>query len=888
MSKRLRKGESEAVQQTVKFFETLLNTSPDGIVITDSMHTIMVVNETFCTFFGRPWRDVVETRMFSWLEQLDADVLNRWSELEKKVRRDGFCRNAEFRMTTKDKVSHFSVNASLLKQVSDEEPGVIISIWRDVTEREHIEMALRKKTHDLGIRVKELNCLYGIANLVEQKDLLLEEILQGTVNLIPPSWQYPEITCARIILHGREWKTNNFRETIWKQSCDIKVHGEPSGVLEVYYLEEKPEIDEGPFCTEERKLINAIAGRMGKIVERKQAEKSVKGSEEKYRTLLERTSEGCWLINPEFKTIEVNAALCRMLGYSQEEMIGKTPFDFVDDENRKIFIEQTSKIPVTAHRSYEITLKKKTGEDLPTSFNATTIRGETGEVLGAFAFITDITEKKRAEEALRKSEDQYRNIFKNIQDVYYEVTLDGIILEASPSIEDVSLYKREEIIGNSMSDIYANPKNRDEFLKELLKKGKVTDYEALMIDKDGSQVPCSIAAKLLRDKQGNPVKIIGSLRNITQRKRVEESLRQSESQKGAILDASIDRIRYIDKNMKIIWANKTTAMELNISSEDLIGHKCYEIFVGRDTPCNGCPTVIARETGKIERAVIYQPEVKGIEGESYWDNYCVPIKNEAGKIESFIQISRNITDQKRAEEHINLLTQELMRTQESERQRISRDLHDQVAQDLSAVKIGFETLFDHQPVTSPEIRRSVSEMSRMLQESIKAVRDVSYDLRPPALDEMGLVEMLVQYCHDFSENNGINVDFHSAGMKKLKLDFDTEINLYRLIQEGLTNIKKHAHADHVTIKLVAAFPDIILRIEDNGKGFNVQKRMATLTKEKRMGIHSMVQRAKLLHGEMEIQSKPMQGTKISIRLPYRDNSSGSKENHIDNRRPSPF
>ena len=126
-----------------------------------------------------------------------------------------------------------------------------------------------------------------------------------------------------------------------------------------------------------------------------------------------------------------------------------------------------------------------------------------------------------------------------------------------------------------------------------------------------------------------------------------------------------------------------------------------------------------------------------------------------------------------------------------------------------------------------------------------------------------------------SRDNGVNVDFHSAGMKKLKLDFDTEINLYRLIQEGLTNIKKHADADHVTIRLVAAFPDIILRIEDNGKGFNVQKRMASLAKEKRMGIHSMVQRAKLLEGEMEIQSKPMQGTKISIMLPYKDNTGDS-------------
>jgi PAS domain S-box-containing protein len=875
MSTRFRKGKLEDTRQTVKFLETLLSVSSDGIVITDSTHIIVVVNETFCTFFGREWRDVIETNMFSWLEQLDANALNRWSELEKKVLLDGFFRNAEFEMTTKNKVSHFNVNAFLLERFEDKEPGVIISIWQDITERKLEQQALKQKTHDSEERVKELNCLYGIANLVEQQDISLEEILQGIVDLIPPSWQYPEITCARVIIHGREWRTKNFRENIWKQSCDIKLHGEQRGVLEVYYLKENLEIDEGPFLKEERKLINAIAGLTGRIIERKQAEESLRASEEKYRTLLETTSEGCWLINLELKTIEVNAALCKMLGYSPDEMIGKTPFDFVDDENRKIFIEQTSKISTTPHRSYEITLKKKNGEDLPTYFNATTIRGESGEVLGAFAFITDITEKKRAEEALKKSEEQYRNIFKNIQDVYYEVTLDGTILEASPSIEDVSLYKREDIIGKSLSDIYVDPKNRDEFLKVLLKSGKVTDYEALLIDKDSSQVPCSITAKLIRDKQGNPVKIIGSLRNITGRKRMEESLRQSESQKRAILDASIDRIRYIDKDMKIIWANKTTAMEISISSEELVGHTCYELFVGRDTPCKGCPTVIARETGKIERAIMYQSEVEGIEGESYWDTYCVPIKNDAGDIESFIQIARNITDQKRAEEHINILTQELMRTQESERQRISRDLHDNVAQELSAVKIGCETLFDNQPNITPEIRKRMSQMSIMLHEVIKAVRDLSYYLRPSGLDEMGLVQTIFQYCHDFSENNGITVDFHSAGMKDLKLDFDTEINLYRLIQEGLANIKKHAEADHVTIRLVAAFPNIILRIEDNGKGFDVQKRLATLSEEKRMGIRSMEQRAKLLQGEMEIQSKPMQGTKISIVLPYKDNKDES-------------
>ena len=492
----------------------------------------------------------------------------------------------------------------------------------DISERKRSEEALRKKTHDLGERVKELNCLYGIRNLVQRQDISLEGIFQGTVDLIPPSWQYPEITCARIIIQDREWKTKNFQETIWKQASDIKVHGELSGNLEVYYLEEKPEINEGPFLREERNLINAITRLTGRIVERKQGE-----------------------------------------------------------------------------------------------------------------------------EALRASEDKYRSIFENIQDVYYEVTLDGKILEISPSIEEVSIYKREEIIGHSLYDTYVDPKKREEFVKELLKNGKVTNYEILLKDKDDSQGYCSVTAKLVRDKHGNPIKIIGSMHNITERKQ--------------------------------------------------------------------------------------------------------------------------------AEEQIHALTQELMKAQENERQMISCYLHDNMAQNLSALIIDCETLLDNQPSIRPEIRQKVSEMSKMLRECIKEVRNLSYDLRPPVLDELGLVQALFQYCDDFSEDNGINVDFHSAGIKDLKLDFDIEINLYRLIQEGLVNIKKHAAASHVTIRLVAAFPNIILRIDDDGIGFDVQKRMATITKEKRMGIRSMEERAKLLKGEMEIQSKPDQGTKISIKFPYKGKKHGS-------------
>ena len=136
------------------------------------------------------------------------------------------------------------------------------------------------------------------------------------------------------------------------------------------------------------------------------------------------------------------------------------------------------------------------------------------------------------------------------------------------------------------------------------------------------------------------------------------------------------------------------------------------------------------------------------------------------------------------------------------------------------------------------------------------------------MDQMGLSETIFQYCEEFSEKTGLNVDFTSAGMDSLKFNFNTKINLYRLVQEGLNNTRKHADASRVTIRLAAAHPNIILRINDDGKGFDVKERLANALNEKRMGLRSMEERVNLLQGNIEIQSQPMQGTKISIKIPY--------------------
>ncbi|MFC1783615.1 histidine kinase dimerization/phosphoacceptor domain -containing protein, partial [Planctomycetota bacterium] len=134
------------------------------------------------------------------------------------------------------------------------------------------EKELRKMNHNMGERIKELNCLYGLSVLIEQRDITLEEIFGGLLELIPPGWHYPEITSARVVFGDREFKTSNFEKTKWKQSADIKVSGRKAGAVEVYYLKECPILDEGPFLKEERKLIDGISRALGEAIQRRQAE----------------------------------------------------------------------------------------------------------------------------------------------------------------------------------------------------------------------------------------------------------------------------------------------------------------------------------------------------------------------------------------------------------------------------------------------------------------------------------------------------------------------------------------------------------------------------------------------------------------------------------------
>lgn len=242
------------------------------------------------------------------------------------------------------------------------------------------------------------------------------------------------------------------------------------------------------------------------------------------------------------------------------------------------------------------------------------------------------------------------------------------------------------------------------------------------------------------------------------------------------------------------------------------------------------------------------------------------LREERSLIDAVADQIGRIVAQRRAEEQMRALSQELIMAQENERQRIARELHDHLAQDLSLARADLERIGANLPESGPW-RAQAGNLAERLGTAVRSIRDLAYGLLPPGLTELGLVETVLAHCEDFSLRHGIAVDVFADGLGDVDFDFDTQINIYRLIQEALNNVRKHAKASRVTIRLLGSYPSLLVRIEDDGCGMNMDQCLAQAGLARRMGLWSMRERVKLLGGRISFKSKPGQGLHIRIETP---------------------
>ncbi|WP_028576662.1 sensor histidine kinase [Desulfomicrobium escambiense] len=242
------------------------------------------------------------------------------------------------------------------------------------------------------------------------------------------------------------------------------------------------------------------------------------------------------------------------------------------------------------------------------------------------------------------------------------------------------------------------------------------------------------------------------------------------------------------------------------------------------------------------------------------------LREERSLIDAVSDLVGRIVAQRRAEERMRALSRELIMAQENERQRIARELHDHLAQDLSLAKADLERIHCSLSADGP-CRAQTAAIAERLAAAIRGIRDLAYGLLPPGLTELGLVETVLAHCEDFSLRHGIIVDVFADGLAGVDFDFDTQINIYRLIQEALNNVRKHARASRAVIRMLGAYPSLIVRIEDDGCGMDLESCQAQAGRNRRMGLWSMRERVRHLGGTISFKSRPGQGLQIRIETP---------------------
>lgn len=611
---------------------------------------------------------------------------------------------------------------------------------------------------------------------------------------------------------------------------------------------------------------------------------------DRYRALVRHSPLLICNFLPGGEIIFVNEAYCTYFDQPLEALIGSNFLSLIPESSHKTVMDNLSALTVDSPtQSQEHAVIAPLGDIRWQRWNNRAIFDHRGNVTEYQAVGEDITERKRAGAELRKQKDYLNTLLETIPNPVFYKDARGRYSGCNMAFEEFLGQSRSDIVGKTVWDMGPEEiagKYHEMDLKLLEAPGK-QNYEWQIKRNDGTLRDVIFDKATIQDPAGNIVGLVGVISDITERKQSELALGKSESTLKAILAASPIGICLV-RNRILEWTNQAMYHLWGYDMDSLLGRSTRVLYSDED------------EFERVGREFYRAIEQQGVgKIETQW------VKSNGEKVYCYLQgcqldpsdsakgiivAAVDITERKRIEDLARNLSQALIEAQENERKMISYELHDCIAQNLSYLKINCDTFFDNQPEVNPRLTGQMDQQSKLIKQTINAVRELSYGLHPPSLDQLGITQTIFQLCEEFSEITGLDVDFIPTGMAVLRNEPSIAINIYRLVQEGLNNIRKHAAADQVKIILIASYPNIILRIQDDGKGFDVKAREAELDGVKRMGLRSMTERVNLLQGSIKIKSRPGRGTKIFIKIPLmkgRRHGGAEKADHHC-RRPSSF
>jgi PAS domain S-box-containing protein len=489
-------------------------------------------------------------------------------------------------------------------------------------------------------------------------------------------------------------------------------------------------------------------------------------------------------------------------------------------------------------------------------------------------------ERKRAERALRASEERYRHLFEHAPIGIFRTTPDGSILMSNPALVKLLGYRNfEDLARHNLEREGWGFNNPRALFREMIEAtGEVKGLETEWRRSDGVVIYVRENAVLVRDDDGRVLYYEGTVEDITERRRAEEALRDSEGRYRSVIASMEEGIVVQDANGFVLECNASAERILGVPADQIIGNAPndsrwrsvhvdmtpfpMELHPAMATLRSGQPSIdvtlgLAKGNGPlIWLRVNSQPLFRAGEDRPY------------AVVSSFSDISerRRVEHElKSSSEQLRALSAHLQSVREAERTRIAREIHDELGQSLTALKMEIAWLEKRLQATEPDLaalKTKTRSVAELLDETIQSVREIATELRPSVLDTVGLTAAIEWQIQEFQTRTNIACQARLAPIPEW-IDPERSTAIFRIFQEILTNIARHASATRVKINLDTQDGSLVLQVRDNGLGIDERE----ITRSQSLGLLGMSERAHLLDGEVKIKGFQKQGTLVAVRIP---------------------
>jgi PAS domain S-box-containing protein len=611
------------------------------------------------------------------------------------------------------------------------------------------------------------------------------------------------------------------------------------------------------------------------IEDRKRAEDALRRSEDHLRLVIDTIPVMAWSLRTDGVVDFLNQRWMDYSGVSLEQYVEEPTRPVHPADIPRVMEKWLADMVAGEPNEDEMRLRRADGEYRWFLVRNAPLRDEQGNVVKWYGASIDIQERKQVEEALRQAEEKYHSIFEHAIEGIFQTTPDGHYITANPALARMLGYDSPEELLKHRTDIarqqYVETERRAEFKRLLEEQGVVRRFEYQAYRKDGHKIWLSDNVRAVRDESGAVLYYEGSTEDITERKQVEEQLRRAEEQARQVRATISQQIWSGPTDGTLDYCNYQWRAYTGLRLEELDGHGWQQMLHPDDQE-----RVLTAWRESVATGKPYEQEERHrrFDGVYRWF-LCrgLPLRNAEGRIERWYGTNTDIEDRKRAEERLRATTEQLralsarlQSAREDEATRIAREIHDELGAALTSLRWELEsldkTLSDSESGSQLHVMRErIKDMMRLVDTTVSTIRRITQELRPSVLDDLGLAEAIEWQAQQFQTRTGI-ICHCDCSLEDVALSQEQSTAVFRIFQETLTNILRHAQATRVDITMEEEDGEFVLTINDNGRGITEDQKSG----QRSLGLLGMRERAHLIGGKIDITGVEGKGTVVTLRI----------------------